>query len=99
MKLIGAVIVLMLLGGCSGDALEEFAFRKTLEHKLIELCGEDSQECVAAVEAQTQGCMEKSDWRKFVASQDDAEELKRFTTEFYTCIVDDDGKPYFVANL
>jgi hypothetical protein len=40
--------------------------------------------------------MEKSDWRKYLKQTDDPVEKKRFTTEFYACVVDPDGKPYFV---
>lgn len=97
MKRLAVVLLSLPLLACSEASVEEFAFRKTLEHNLLELCGEDDKECTAAVEAQLKGCMEKSNWRKYVESQDDPAELERFTGEFYACIVDSEGNPYFVS--
>jgi hypothetical protein len=79
--------------------LEELAFRKTLEYDLVKLCGDDDEECISAVKSQLKECMERSDWRRFLQSQEDQIELKRFTSEFYACIVDTDGNPYFESNL
>ena len=95
MKQIAVVAASLLLLACSDEMVEEFAFRKSLEYNLSELCGTEDKACVQAVETQTKGCMEKSDWRKFLKRRDDAAEKKRFTTEFYACIVDPAGKPYF----
>lgn len=97
MKAIPALLILLFLTGCSEKQIEEFAFRKTLEYELTDLCGDD-KDCLAAIKDQTKACMEKSDWRKYLKDPDNKEELKRFTTEFYACIVDPNGKPYFVAN-
>ncbi len=99
MKLFSIVLVSLILCACSEDAVEEFAFRKSLEYGLTEKCGEDDKECVNAVQTQLKGCMEKSNWRKFVASEDDPVETKRFTQEFYACIVDSEGNPYFESVL
>jgi hypothetical protein len=99
MKKISIVVVSMLLIACSDEAVEELAFRKSLEYNLSDLCGEDDKACVHAVETQTRGCMEKSDWRKYLKAKDDPVEKKRFITEFYACVVDPEGKPYFVPKL
>jgi hypothetical protein len=82
------------LSAC-GDGLQELTFRKTLEYELVELCGEKDKICIAAVKAQIKQCMVKSDWKKFVKNQDSDAELKRFTTVFYACVVDNNGEPYF----
>ena len=95
-KIIITAASLMLIA-CSDEMVEEIAFRKSLEYNLSELCGAEDKACVQAVETQTKGCMEKSDWRKFLKARDDAAEKKRFTTEFYACIVDPAGKPYFTS--
>jgi hypothetical protein len=94
-KITTIILASMLLIACSDEAVEELAFRKSLEYNLSELCGAEDKACVQAVESQTKGCMEKSDWRKFLKAKDDPVEKKRFTTEFYACIVDPAGKSYF----
>lgn len=95
MKIIIIPLATVMLMACSDEMVEELAFRKSLEYNLSDLCGEEDKACVQAVESQTKGCMEKSDWRKFLKAKDDPVEKKRFTTEFYACIVDPAGKPYF----
>lgn len=95
MKLLCMIIAMLCLAACSEKQAEEFAFRKVLELELIKLCGDADKECGEAVKTQIKGCMEKSDWRKYLQSQDDKAEFKRFTNAFYACIVDKNGKPYF----
>lgn len=77
--------------------VEEFTFRYTLGNDLIAKCDNES-ECVSAVNSQLKSCMEKSNWREFVKNQDSESEIERFKTEFYACIVDRDGDPYFQVN-
>lgn len=95
MRIIGILSVLLVLCSCSDEKIEEFAFRKTLEISLVDLCGEENKECIMAVKSQISACMEKSQWRKYLENEDNKEELNRFTKEFYACIVDKDGNPYF----
>jgi hypothetical protein len=95
MKILSLLILVVVLSACSEKQMEEFAFRKTLEYQLTDLCGED-EACIAAVKDQTRACMEKSDWYKYVSDQDNQAELDRFTTAFYACLVDPDGNPYFL---
>jgi len=64
MKVVITLIISFFLVGCSEKQIEEFAFRKTLEHDLIDLCGEDDKGCIAAVKSQVKTCMVKSNWRK-----------------------------------
>lgn len=97
MKKTGIVLSTLILASCSDAQLEEFAFRKTIEYELIELCGKDDDKCISAVEDQTGDCMEKSDWRRYLENQENQEELKRFRDTFYACIVDEEGKPYFYS--
>lgn len=99
MKGIAIIGLSLLLISCSDGDIDEFAFRKTMEYSLVDLCGEKDKACIAAVKAQVKPCMEKSDWRRYVANEDSDEELKRFTDKFYACIVDKDGDPYFTSNL
>ncbi len=99
MKATGIVLATFLLISCSDADVEEFTFRKTIEYELTELCGDDDAKCVSAVKAQTKDCMEKSDWRRYLKNQEDQQELKRFTSEFYACIVDEEGNPYFHSNV
>jgi len=99
MKTLGILLVSIFLWSCSESQVEEFAFRKTLELSLVDLCGEEDKKCIAAVKSQIGDCMEKSDWRKYFEDEDNEDELRRFTTEFYSCIVDEDGYPYFESNI
>ncbi len=69
-----------------------------MEYDLVKLC-DNEKDCIAAVKGQTRECMESSKWRDFLDNQDDIAEVKRFTTEFYACIVDSEGNPYLVANF
>jgi len=94
MKSVIILLFPMLIVGCS-DGVDEFAFRKTLEYELVDLCGKKDKKCIKAVKSQTKDCMVKSDWRKFLEDQDNKQELNRFTREFYACIVDSEGNPYF----
>jgi len=97
---ISSVILLpFLVVACSEGQVEELVFRKALEYDLVNLCGESDKECIRAVKSQTKTCMEKSGWRRYLDNQDDRRELKRFTDEFYLCIVDADGNPYFESNV
>lgn len=99
MKIAGIIFVLFVLVSCSEGQIEEFAFRKTIEYDLVELCGIEEAECVAAVKDQVKGCMQKSNWRRYLEDQDNESELNRFTSKFYACIVDAEGNPYFEPNI
>ena len=99
MKILSVVLLSFLVFACSERQVEEWAFRTTLEYDLIELCGANDKECIRAVKAQTKECMEKSDWRTYLKSQNDQFEMKRFTGEFYSCIVDSEGNPYFEPTI
>lgn len=94
-KIFFMLIAVVLLGACSAEQTEEFAFRKTMEYQLIERCGEDDEACIAAVEAQIKTCMAQSDWRKYVRNDEDEAELNRFIRAFFPCFKDADGNPYF----
>lgn len=91
---ITSIVFFMLVGGCSAEQAEEFAFRKVLEYKLKDECGEN-QECIDAVEEQIDSCMKKSDWRKYVENDEDDEEMARFVRLFFPCFKDPDGNSYF----
>ena len=83
--------------GCSEDAVERFAFEKTLKYGLTKNCDKD-KECVAAVDEQLPSCIEKGDYKAVLRApreQEDAEN-ERFSRFLFTCIVDKDGNPYFV---
>lgn len=99
MKQAGILCISLLLMACSQGEIEELAFRKTLEYSLVDLCGEEDKACIAAVESQLKGCMEKSNWQQYLNNDDDEEELKRFSRALYSCIVDEEGKPYFQTDL
>jgi hypothetical protein len=89
------LIILLLIGGCTAEQVEEIAFRKVMEYQLIDDCGEGDKACIKAVKEQIQSCMEKSDWRKYVNSAEDEEEMKRFIGEFFPCFKDPNGSSYF----
>lgn len=105
MKIYLILLITLFAAACSDVNVEELAFRKTLEYSLIGLCGErdtdeaEDKECVEAVRAQIKPCMESSDWQTYLKNSEDEKELARFTHEFYSCIVDADGDPYFESNL
>ena len=88
-------IILLLIGGCTAEQVEEIAFRKVMEYQLIDDCGEDDKACIEAVKEQIESCMIKSDWRKYVKSDEDEEEMKRFVGEFFPCFKDSSGNSYF----
>jgi hypothetical protein len=99
MRLIRLTLVLFFIVSCSDVDIEKIAFRETLQHNLKELCGEEDKPCIAAVEAQTERCMEQSNWRQYMSDEDNEEEYERFVTEFYSCIVDPQGQPYFAPSV
>ena len=81
----------MLIGGCSAEQAEEFAFQKVMEYKLKDECGENKG-CINAVEEQIESCMKESDWRKYVKNDEDDEEMERFVRLFFPCFKDPNGK-------
>ena len=91
------LILLMALSACSPKAFddgEKFGFRKGLEHKLIENCGENNA-CVDAVKTQLQPCLEKADWETFLESKDDSQAMQKLGGLLRNCIIDEEGMPYF----
>ncbi len=95
MGIISLLFIFLFTFGCSEQQIEEFAFRKTLEHDLIKLCGDNNKTCITTVKTQIKGCMESSNWRQYLNDQDNEAELNRFSLEFYSCIVDSEGTPLF----
>lgn len=95
---LAAVLALAGVVGCSDSSVEEFAFRNMLEVSMSELCGEEDEACLEAVETQTRPCMRQADWRRYMENDEDPVELKRFTTAFYACVVDDQGNPWFTVD-
>ena len=94
----GLIILItgLFLFGCSEDAVERFAFEKTLKFGLTKNCDED-KECVAAVEEQLPSCIEKGDYKAVLRApreQEDAENA-RFSRFLFSCIVDKNGDPFF----
>ena len=96
MKIVSMIFALFYLTACNESEVEEFVFRETLKYTLTDVCGKDDAGCKNAVDSQTQNCMEKSNWRKFLNDKNNKEESTRFKKEFYSCIVDPEGRPYFV---
>ena len=91
------LIISFYLGGCSEDAVERFAFEKTLKYGLTENCDKD-KECIAAVEEQLPSCIEKGDYKTVLRAKGEQEavEHERFSRFLFSCIVDENGNPYFV---
>ena len=85
----------LLIGGCSAEQFDEFVFRKVMEYQLKDECGEENEKCYAAIEAQIESCMKKSDWRTYLDSDGDHAETQRFIRDFFPCFKDENGKPYF----
>jgi len=88
-------ITILLITGCSGEEVEEFAFRETMEYQLKNKCGEENKECLKAIEEQIDSCMKTSDWKKYLDSDEDQEEMQRFIYKFFPCFKDPNGNPYF----
>ena len=88
------LITSLFLFGCSEDAVERFAFEKTLKYGLTKNCDED-KECVAAVEMQLPSCIEKGDYKAVLraSGEKEAAEQERFSRLLFTC---KDCNPYFV---
>ena len=95
----GLIILItgLFLFGCSEDAVERFAFEKTLKFGLTKNCDKD-KECVGAVEKQLPSCIEKGDYKAVLRAKGEQEavEQERFSQFLFSCIVDNDGNPYFV---
>ena len=87
----------LFLLGCSEDAVERFAFEKTLKFGLTKNCDKD-KECVTAVEEQLPSCIDKGDYKAVLRAKGEQEavEHERFSRFLFSCIVDNDGNPYFV---
>lgn len=89
------VLVLIILSGCDNNELEGFVFKKSLESKLVERCGEKDRLCITAVKQQTGKCADKADWGRFLEDSEDPAEKQRFQGIFFKCLVDVKGKPFF----
>ena len=98
MKKVYLFVFSLLVGGCSGDQVEEFVFRKVLEYELKEDCGKENKQCIKDIEEQIQTCMNKSDWRAYLDNDEDQEEMQRFIKEFFPCFKDANGNSYFPLN-
>lgn len=92
-------LIVFLLTSCEPGMLEETVFRYTLEKGLLSTCGDEDKACQEAVKSQISACMETSNWRQYLENQDSEEEFQRFIEEFYSCIVDENGEPYFSPNI
>lgn len=93
------IFFLLVLSGCDARQLDELVFREVLRFNLKDACAKENEACRVAVKEQTQGCMDKSDWRKFLNDKDNKEESNRFKKAFYACLVDAEGKPFFEPRL
>jgi len=87
------LVLSVVLSGCSEEKVEEFAFRKSMQHNLNKLCDNDKQ-CRSGVKAQISDCMESSDWRNIFDNEND-ESMQAFIEQFYPCFKDENGNPYF----
>lgn len=87
----------LALSGCTRGDVGEFFFKRSLVQRLVELCGSDDPDCIAAVHEQTDGCMVESNFPRLLLSDYRDDELQRFTEAFYACLVDPLGNPYFVV--
>ena len=66
-----------------------------MEYLLKNKCGEENKECLKAIEEQIDSCMEISDWKKYLDSDEDQEEMQRFIYKFSPCFKDPNGNSYF----
>lgn len=98
-EIVSLLLTVLMLLSCSEGQIEELAFRKTLEYDLVKLCGKEDKECIKSIKTQTKSCMEKSNWRAYLEDQENEEELIRFSSKFYACVVDSKGNPYFEVNV
>ena len=91
------LITSLFMFGCSEDAVERFAFEKTLKFGLTKNCDKD-KECVAAIDEQLPACIEKGDYKALLRAKgkQEAAEHERFSRFLFSCIVDKDGNPFFV---
>ena len=101
MRIILVIVIFVLVCSCNIEQVEEFAFRKTIEYSLVEMCEEESKdkECVDAIKAQIEACMEESDWRQYLENEDDKKEMNRFINRFYPCFKNSQGESFFEIKL
>jgi len=99
MMKLGVIILVtsLFMFGCSEDAVERFAFEKTLKFGLTKNCDKD-KECVAAVDEQLPTCIGKGDYKAVLRAKGEQEavEHERFSRFLFSCIVDKNGNPFFV---
>ena len=95
MNIVILMAALLLIGGCSGEKVEEFVFRKTIEFDLVERCGEGDEACVKNVRSQIKICMDKNNWQELIDNEDNDELYIEFAKNFYPCFKDDNGDPLF----
>lgn len=95
MKFVTLALAMLFLGACSQQDIEEMLVKKTIEYSLIELCGEQNEACIEAVETQVSACIEKNNITIDTLNVEDEQQLQNVVTEFYTCIVDENGDPMF----
>ena len=94
------LLCLFLLTGC--DQAANYAAAQYLKVSLKETCGQQDAACIAAVETQFDPChlKYKQHWDAYMNAigKKEDEYLATYSINMYACIVDKDGKPYFVYN-
>lgn len=95
------IIAIFLLSACGSPKEEDVASSGASETMikwiLVEACA-DNEQCSAAVDKQLKSCLQKSDYKKFMAATTEEEEdlyLDKTLEQVAQCILDDSGNPYF----
>ena len=85
------------LAGC--DQLADKIVKEYLKSELRDVCGEDDPECIASVDNQFDACQDRyeKEWGEYMNSVPSKEEglMEVYSKKMYSCIVDDNGEPYF----
>ncbi len=99
LMVIWAATLVTACGAPSDDKVDTSSASATMiKWILVDACAGNDL-CVGAVDAQLQGCLGNSDYRKFMDASTDEEEdlyLDKTLDQIAKCVVDENGKPFFV---
>lgn len=97
-KIMYVTFICLIFSGC--NQAFNTAGAQYLKLGLKKACFEEDPACVAAVNDQFDACHEKYEkkWDAYMNSStsDEDELLKLYSEKMYSCIVDDNGNPYFL---
>ena len=94
LKNIPILLMALMLSGCSS-----LVATVSVKYTLLDICGTEDEMCISIVEKQFEPCQKKyrNEWEKYMNASlfNDEESLDDYINKMISCIVDEDGNPYF----